>query len=129
MKTRIRTDLHEPQPHIGPLLSSYQDGTASLAEQDLIERHLLECEVCRDFFAHLQRVREAISELPGSDNYNHAEYQKVMLNTIYKDSLKKVANSQKVWRKRLKKTKMEKMPVILTKQPDLQNAAQEEIIQ
>ncbi len=132
MKTRIRTDLHAPQPHIGPLLSSYQDGTASPDEQDLTERHLLECEVCRDFFASLQQVREVISELPGSGNYDQAEYQKVMARTLYKDyqkKLKKVAKAQNIWRKRLPKTKMEKLPDSFTKQSDLQNAAQEEIIQ
>ena len=64
MTIRTRLALSEPHPHIGPLISSYQDGLATPQEADLVERHLLECEGCRSFYGGLQDARALIGDLP-----------------------------------------------------------------
>lgn len=64
MTIRTRLALSEPHPHMGPLISSYQDGLATPDEADLVERHLLECERCRSFYGGLQDARALIGDLP-----------------------------------------------------------------
>ena len=64
MTIRTRNALQEPHPHLGPLISSYQDGLTTPAESDQVERHFLECDRCRAFYAGLQQVRDAIADLP-----------------------------------------------------------------
>ncbi|HET7080874.1 MAG TPA: zf-HC2 domain-containing protein [Chloroflexia bacterium] len=66
MTTRTRLALSEPHPHMGPLISSYQDGLATPDEADQVERHLLECDRCRSFYGGLQGARALIGDLPAS---------------------------------------------------------------
>jgi anti-sigma factor RsiW len=66
MTIRTRRAPSEPHPHMGPLISSYQDGLATPDEADLVERHLLECEHCRSFYGGLQNARALIGDLPVS---------------------------------------------------------------
>jgi anti-sigma factor RsiW len=91
MNIRTRTGLSEPHPHMGPLISSYQDGLANPAETAQVERHLLECERCRAFYANLQEVREAIADLPVNSNLQPAEYEysNILNRTIYRNRPKK----------------------------------------
>jgi predicted anti-sigma-YlaC factor YlaD len=64
MTPRTRLAPSEPHPHMGPLISSYQDGLTTSDEADLVERHLLECERCRGFYGGLQDARALIGDLP-----------------------------------------------------------------
>ena len=64
MKTNTRLALGEPHPDMGQLISDYQDGLATPDEADMVERHLLECELCRAFYGGLQEVRALIGDLP-----------------------------------------------------------------
>src|SRR5438270_8926767 len=64
MKIDTRLALGEPHPHMGQLISSYQDGLANPEETDTIQRHLLECDSCRSFYGGLQEVRALIADLP-----------------------------------------------------------------
>lgn len=64
MKINTRLALGEPHPHMGQLISSYQDGLATPQETDTVQRHLLECDRCRAFYGGLQEVRALISDLP-----------------------------------------------------------------
>ena len=64
MKTRVRLALGEPHPDMGQLISDYQDGLATPDQAGMVERHLLECELCRAFYGGLQEARALISDLP-----------------------------------------------------------------
>jgi anti-sigma factor RsiW len=67
MKTRMRITLSDPHPHMGQLLSSYQDGLTTPDETATVERHIAECVRCREFLSGLHQVREAISGLPAGE--------------------------------------------------------------
>lgn len=84
MKTRIRTGLPEPHADMAPLISSYQDGLTTLAEAAFIERHMLECDLCRLFYGGLQDVRGLIAELSAERNQEpfEATYKAVMDRTV-----------------------------------------------
>lgn len=84
MKIRTRTGLPEPHADMAPLISSYQDGLATPDEADLVERHLLECDLCRSFYGGLQDVRGLIADLPSDVNRHRVEdaYEAVMDKTI-----------------------------------------------
>ena len=56
MSIRTRLVPNQPHPHMGPLISSYQDGLATPGEANLVERHLLECEHCRSFYGGLPGI-------------------------------------------------------------------------
>lgn len=68
MITRARPALEEPHPRMGALISSYQDGLASAAEADQVQRHLLTCDRCRAFYGGLQDARERVAGLPPAAN-------------------------------------------------------------
>lgn len=91
MNIRTKISLGEPHPHMGPLISSYQDGLTDPAETETVERHLLECELCRAFFGGLQQAREAVRDLPDpEDSLGHTEVQfRAILNrTVYSNKPK-----------------------------------------
>jgi hypothetical protein len=77
MRTRTKITLGEPHPHMGALISSYQDGLTDPHETETVERHLLECERCRAFYAGLQQTRELITELPDPNP------DLLQINTLY----------------------------------------------
>ena len=91
MNLRTRTGLSEPHPHMGQLISNYQDGLSDPAETEQVERHLLECELCRAFYASLQEAREAIDDLPADSTLQppEQEYFIILHRTIYRNRRKK----------------------------------------
>lgn len=86
MKTRMHIGVHKTPPHLGLLLSNYQDGLVTPTEQELVERHLLECERCRGFLGDLQQARDSIHELPKQSSPKHEDFNAIMSCTIYKDT-------------------------------------------
>lgn len=102
MNTLIRTDFNEAHPHIGLLLSGYQDNTISADERLEVERHLAECEACRNFLNALEQVREVVSDLysANDDNAPHrSEYKAVMLRTIYREKMAELEKSRRFFSK------------------------------
>jgi predicted anti-sigma-YlaC factor YlaD len=90
MTTRTRLALSEPHPHMGSLISSYQDGLATPDEADLVERHLLECERCRSFYGGLQDARALIGDLPAPSvdpARLDATYAAIFRRTVGRDPL------------------------------------------
>ncbi|MFL5731829.1 MAG: anti-sigma factor family protein [Chloroflexia bacterium] len=81
MKTHTRLALRDPHPRMGQLISSYQDGLATPEEADTVQRHLLECDICREFYGGLQEIRALVQDLPtGGPSVEHldASYQAVL---------------------------------------------------
>jgi anti-sigma factor RsiW len=78
MKITTRITRKEPHPELAPLISAYQDGMATAEEIERVERHLLECEDCHNYFAELQNIRELIDELPKVKEDFKESYAKVL---------------------------------------------------
>lgn len=100
MNTRTRIALSEPHPHIGPLLSSYQDGLTTPDETATVEQHLGACERCRDFLTGLRQAREAISGLPAQQpdaDRIESELAAVLRRTVYASS-RHISDGGPKWR-------------------------------
>src|SRR5689334_5058707 len=86
MKTLIQITLSDPHPHLGPLISSYQDGLANSQEVQIVEEHLHSCERCLHFYQNLQLARELVHELPNfqpvSEQTEAADYYAILERAV-----------------------------------------------
>ncbi len=107
MRTRTGLELRDPNPHMGPLISAYQDGILSNDEIRVVEQHLLECDICRAFYDALQQTRELIGNLPdpafNPDEREQRDYYAVMSATIYPANRKRARKNLKKERKNERK--------------------------
>ena len=87
MNTRTQTNLDEPQPHLGNLISDYQAGLTDQGQTRQVEEHLAGCEQCRQFYQRLEESRYQIANLPDrspiSIEAEDASYYRVMQRTVY----------------------------------------------
>ncbi len=97
MSIRTRITLGEPHPHLGPLISSYQDNCTTPEETRIVEQHLRECEGCQNFYAGLQQMRGVITELPGQLpdlEQMREEFRRINARAIYPAELKKAVQKR-----------------------------------
>lgn len=97
MKTRPRVALNDPHPHMGLLISSYQDGLTSPAETRQVESHLAECPRCQAYWQGLQQVREAVGDLPAASarlEPGESEWLAILDRTVYRDRQKRAKKAR-----------------------------------